>query len=73
MATASPLAAASGPGVYIEATATVDGSNARDKASKSTSVRAIAAVVYACNVKKRNFQSAAEAFAKYFKNDFLNK
>ena len=32
-----------------------------------------AAVLYAYNVKKNNFQSAAEAFAKHFKNDFLNK
>ena len=31
------------------------------------------AVLYAYNVKKNNFQSAAEAFAKHFKNDFLNK
>jgi hypothetical protein len=31
------------------------------------------AIVYAYNVKKGNFQSAAEAFAKHFKDDFLNK
>ena len=31
------------------------------------------AILYAYNVKKNNFQSAAEAFAKHFKNDFLNK
>jgi polyisoprenoid-binding protein YceI len=31
------------------------------------------AVLFAYNVKKNNFQSAAEAFAKHFKNDFLNK
>jgi|SRR5436190_1290415 len=31
------------------------------------------AVLYAYNVKKGNFQSAAEAFAKHFKNDFLKK
>jgi hypothetical protein len=31
------------------------------------------AIVYAYNVKKGNFQSAAEAFAKHFKNDFLSK
>ena len=30
-------------------------------------------VVYAYNVKKGNFQSAAEAFAKHFKDDFLAK
>ena len=30
------------------------------------------AVLYAYNVKKGNFQSAAEAFAKHFKNDFLH-
>ena len=30
-------------------------------------------VIYAYNVKKGNFQSAAEAFAKHFKDDFLNK
>jgi hypothetical protein len=134
--TASPLPAAGGPGVYIEATATVDGSNARDKAKQVDFGSAIAAamlkkevpvmivtdpakarwtiktassqkedstgtkiaklafggggftkfegtvqvidnessaVVYAYNVKKGNFQSAAEAFAKHFKNDFLNK
>jgi hypothetical protein len=31
------------------------------------------AVIYAYNVKKSNFQSAAEAFAKHFKNDYLEK
>jgi hypothetical protein len=31
------------------------------------------AVLYAYNVKKGNFQSAAEAFAKHFNNDFLKK
>jgi hypothetical protein len=31
------------------------------------------AIVYAYNVKKGNFQSAAEAFAKHFRDDFLNK
>jgi hypothetical protein len=31
------------------------------------------AVIYAYNVKKGNFQSAAEAFAKHFKDDFLKK
>jgi hypothetical protein len=31
------------------------------------------AVLYAYNVKKGNFQSAAEAFAKHFKNDYLHK
>lgn len=31
------------------------------------------AVLFAYNVKKDNFQSAAEAFAKHFKNDFLDK
>ena len=31
------------------------------------------AILFAYNVKKNNFQSAAEAFAKHFKNDFLNK
>jgi hypothetical protein len=31
------------------------------------------AVLYAYNVKKGNFQSAAEAFAKHFKNDYLLK
>lgn len=31
------------------------------------------AVLYAYNVKKGNFQSAAEAFAKHFKDDYLNK
>jgi hypothetical protein len=30
-------------------------------------------VLYAYNVKKGNFQSAAEAFAKHFKNDYLAK
>ena len=31
------------------------------------------AVLYAYNIKKSNFQSAAEAFAKHFKNDYLAK
>ncbi|MEO8337801.1 MAG: hypothetical protein ABI664_22700, partial [bacterium] len=31
------------------------------------------AVLYAYNVKKGDFQSAAEAFAKHFANDFLKK
>lgn len=31
------------------------------------------AVLFAYNVKKSNFQSAAEAFAKHFKNDYLSK
>jgi hypothetical protein len=31
------------------------------------------AVVFAYNVKKGNFQSAAEAFAKHFKDDYLVK
>jgi hypothetical protein len=31
------------------------------------------AVLFAYNVKKSNFQSAAEAFAKHFKNDYLDK
>jgi hypothetical protein len=31
------------------------------------------AVLYAYNVKKGNFQSAAEAFAKHFKDDYLVK
>jgi hypothetical protein len=137
IAMASPLTAASGPTVYIEAASTVDGSNARDKAkqvdfgsaisaallkkevpvsvvtdpakarwtvrsvssqkedSTGTKVAKIAfgfgggftkfegtvqvidnessAVLYAYNVKKGNFQSAAEAFAKHFNNDFLKK
>ena len=30
-------------------------------------------VLFAYNVKKGNFQSAAEAFAKHFKDDYLNK
>jgi hypothetical protein len=30
-------------------------------------------VLYAYNVKKGNFQSAAEAFAKHFKSDYLQK
>jgi hypothetical protein len=30
-------------------------------------------VLYAYSVKKGNFQSAAEAFAKHFKNDYLDK
>src|SRR5215211_3430182 len=33
--------------------------------------RESSAILYAYNVKKGNFQSAAEAFAKHFKNDFL--
>jgi len=137
IAIASPLAAANGPSVYIEAVYRVDGSNARDKAkqvdfgsaisaalvkkevpvsvvtdaakarwtvrsvssqkedSTGTKVAKIAfgfgggftkfegtiqvidnessAVLYAYNVKEGNFQSAAEAFAKHFKNDFLKK
>lgn len=35
--------------------------------------RESSAVVYAYNVKKGNFQSAAEAFAKHFKEDYLLK
>ncbi len=31
------------------------------------------AILYAYNVKKGNFQSAAEAFAKHFKDDYLSK
>ena len=31
------------------------------------------AVLYAYNVKKGNFQSAAEAFAKHLKDDYLAK
>ena len=31
------------------------------------------AILFAYNVKKNNFQSAVEAFAKHFKDDFLNK
>jgi hypothetical protein len=31
------------------------------------------AVLFAYNVKKGNFQSAAEAFAKHFKDDYLSK
>jgi hypothetical protein len=31
------------------------------------------ALLYAYNVKKGNFQSAAEAFAKHFKDDYLSK
>ena len=31
------------------------------------------AVLFAYNVKKGNFQSAAEAFAKHFKDDYLEK
>jgi hypothetical protein len=30
-------------------------------------------ILYAYNVKKGNFQSAAEAFAKHFKDDYLKK
>jgi hypothetical protein len=137
IAMASPLAAANGPTVYVEAASTVDASNARDKAkhvdfgsaitaallkkqvpvsvvtdaakarwtvrsvssqkedSTGTKVAKIAfgfgggftkfegtvqvidnessAVLYAYNVKKGNFQSAAEAFAKHFKDDYLMK
>jgi hypothetical protein len=35
--------------------------------------KASSAVVYAYNVKKGNFQSAAEAFASHFNNDYLKK
>ena len=31
------------------------------------------AILFAYNVKKNNYQSAAEAFAKHFKDDFLKK
>ena len=31
------------------------------------------AVLYAYSVKKGNFQSAAEAFAKHFQDDYLKK
>src|SRR6266581_7269670 len=31
------------------------------------------AVIYAYSIKKSNFQSAAEAFAKHFKGDYLEK
>jgi urate oxidase len=31
------------------------------------------AVLFAYNIKKSNFQSAAEAFAKHFKSDYLDK
>lgn len=34
---------------------------------------ATSGVLYAYNVKKGNFQSAAEAFAKHFKGDYLTK
>jgi hypothetical protein len=34
---------------------------------------ATSAILYAYSVKKGNFQSAAEAFAKHFKNDYLYK
>jgi hypothetical protein len=34
---------------------------------------ATSGVLYAYSVKKGNFQSAAEAFAKHFKNDYLDK
>ena len=34
---------------------------------------ATSVVLYAYNVKKGNFQSAAEAFAKHFKGDYLEK
>lgn len=137
--TVAPIAGQQGerPRVYIESTATVDGSNSRDKAKQvdfgvalsaaiikkevpvtvvtdkskaewtiqsessqkedSTgtkiakilvwggggftkfegTVRVIdnetSAILYAYNVKKGNFQSAAEAFAKHFKNDYLKK
>ena len=30
-------------------------------------------LIYAYNVKKGNFQSAAEAFAEHFKDDYLQK
>jgi len=30
-------------------------------------------VIYAYSIKKSNFQSAAEAFAKHFKGDYLEK
>ena len=30
-------------------------------------------VLYAYNVKKNNFQSAAQSFAKHFKEDYLSK
>jgi len=137
MALASPLAAASGPSVYVEPTATVDGSNSRDQAKQVDFGSAITAalikkgvpvavvtdpakgrwtiratssqkedstgtkmakmafgfgthfttfegtiqvvdnetseILYAYNVKKGNFQSAAEAFAKHLKNDYLSK
>lgn len=132
--------AAEPPRVYIEASATVDGSNSRDEAkqvdfgtaltaalvkkgvpvvvvtdvtkaqwtiksvssqkedSTGTKVAKLAlcglfcgggftkfegtiqvinnessAVLFAYNVKKGNFQSAAEAFAKHFKDDYLKK
>jgi hypothetical protein len=135
---ASTAAAADRPLVYIEASETLDGSNARDKAkhvdfgssiaaallkkgvpvtvvtdgsksqwtiksvssqredSTGTKVAKLAfggfgggftkfegsiqvidnatsGVLYAYSVKKGNFQSAAEAFAKHFKNDYLDK
>jgi hypothetical protein len=136
---AAPIAGQQGerPRVYIESTATVDGSNSKDKAkhvdfgaalsaaiikkevpvtvvtdkkkaawtiqsessqkedSTGTKVAKIlvwgggsfttfegtirvidnetSAILYAYSVKKGNFQSAAEAFAKHFKNDYLNK
>ena len=35
--------------------------------------KASSAVLYAYSVKKGNFQSAAEAFAKHFKGDYLEK
>jgi hypothetical protein len=138
IALASAAAAADLPTVYIEASATLDGSNSRDKAkqvdfgsaitaallkkevpvsvvtdaskarwtiksvssqkedSTGTKVAKLAfggfgggftkfegtvqvidnessAVLYAYNVKKGNFQSAAEAFAKHFKGDYLKK
>ena len=134
---ASTAAAADLPRVYIEASETVDASNAKDKAkhvdfgsalsaallkkevpvlvvtdptkaqwtiksvssqredSTGTKVAKIlvfggggftkfegtimvidnetTSVLYAYNVKKGNFQSAAESFAKHFKNDYLKK
>jgi hypothetical protein len=134
---ASPVIASDMPRVYVEASQTVDASNARDKAKhvdfgasisaalvkkgipvtvvtdltkaqwKITSVSSqredttgtkiaklafgggggftkfegtiqvinveTSAVLFAYNVKKGNFQSAAEAFAKHFQNDYLKK
>ena len=135
--TATTVVAADLPRVYIEASQTVDASNAKDKAKHVDFGSAIAAallkkevpvlvvtdlsraqwtiksvssqkedstgtkvaklafgfgggftkfegtiqvidnessgVLYAYNVKKGNFQSAAEAFAKHFKGDYLKK